>query len=107
MIRAWWCPECKKTDQTKDDGTGTRYHTCPKMRGLSVPMVLAGVKAKLVLKEREDYVGKERVQLDPERRRPVMSVQTVRDSGTDLVVFAPTATSSGRAPARRDRPWRT
>lgn len=93
MIRHWQCPECRKTDATDDDGTGTRYHVCPKMRGLSVPMVLAGTNAKLVLREREDYVGDEKVQLDPERRRPVMSVTTVRDTGQDVVVFAPTATA--------------
>ena len=107
MIRHWLCPECKKSDVTNDNGVGTRYHVCPKMRGLSVPFVLAGVKAKLVLKEREDYVNGEMVRLDPERRRPVMSVTTVRDAGTDIVVFAPTATSRGRAPQRRETPWRT
>ena len=91
MIRHWHCPACRQTDVTNDDGTGTRYHTCPRMRGLSVPFVLQGVKAKLVLREREDYVGDEMVQLDPERRRPVMSITTVRDNGQDVVVFAPTA----------------
>jgi len=95
MIRRWYCPMCKKTDATKDDGVGTRYHVCPKMRMLSVPLVLEGVNATLVLKEREDYIGRETVQLDPERGRPVMSIQTVRDNGTDLVVLAPTATATG------------
>lgn len=96
MIRRWHCPECRKTDVTNDSGVGTRYHICPKMRGLSVPMVLAGVKAKLVLREREDYIGDEMVQLDPERRRPVMSITTERDNGQDVVVFAPTARAHGR-----------
>ena len=97
MIRHWHCPQCKKTDVTNDDGTGSRFHVCPKMRFLSVPMVLAGVSAKLVLNERQDYVGKEHVQLDPERRRPMMNLQTVRDTGIDTIVYAPTATSRGRA----------
>jgi hypothetical protein len=56
-------------------------------------MVLAGVKAKLTLNEREDYIGGELVQLDPERRRPVMSVVTTRDTGQDTLVFAPTASA--------------
>lgn len=94
MIRRWHCPECRKTDVTKDDGTGTRYHTCPKLRGLSVPMLLEGVNAKIVLQEREDYIGRETVQLDPERGRPVMAINTVRDNGNDVVVLAPTATAT-------------
>jgi hypothetical protein len=95
VIRRWACPECKRTEVTDDDGRGTRYHQCPRMRGLSVPFVLEGVKAKLVLSERQDYVGGELVRLDPERRRPVQSVTTVRDTGTDVVVFAPTARAQG------------
>jgi hypothetical protein len=97
MIRRWRCPECKQTDVTNDDGTGIRYHVCPKMRGLSVPYVLEGVSAKLVLNERQDYINGDMVRLDPERRRPVMNITTVRDDGQDLVVFAPTATSRGVA----------
>jgi hypothetical protein len=91
MIRRWHCPECGKTDVTDDDGKGTRYHPCPKLRGLAVPMLLAGVKAKIVLREREDYIGDELVQLDPEKGRPVMSIVTTRDDGQDAVVLAPTA----------------
>lgn len=97
MLRDWYCPQCKKTERTNDDGTGTRFHVCPKMLGLSAPMVLAGVSAKLVLHEREDYVGKELVRLTPEQRRPVMNLQTVRDDGIDTIVYAPTATSRGDA----------
>ena len=93
MIRHWHCPECKLTDATKDNGVGTRYHQCPRLRGLSVPMLLAGVNAKIVLHEREDYIGDEVVQLDPERKRPVMSIVTERDNGQDVVVLAPTATA--------------
>ena len=91
VIRRWHCPACKKTDITKDAGTGTRYHPCPKMRGLSVPFVLEGVKAKLTIHEREDYIGQELVQLDPELKRPVMSIVTTRDTGQDCIVLAPTA----------------
>ena len=95
----WYCPACKLTDRTKGVAPApglftTRMHTCPKLRGLTAPMMPAHVKAKLVLHEREDYVGKELVQLDPERGRPVMNMETVRDEGTDMRVYAPTAVAS-------------
>lgn len=41
-------------------------------------------------REREDYIGKQDVPLDG-NGRPVMSVETIRDDGTDVIVFAPTA----------------
>jgi hypothetical protein len=55
-------------------------------------MLPAGTKAKVEAREREDYVNGDRVQLDPELGRPVMSVVTTRDEGQDVIVFAPTAT---------------
>jgi hypothetical protein len=44
--------------------------------------------------EREDYVGKEVVTTDGEGR-PVMAVETTRDDGNDVAVFAPCAQLSG------------
>ena len=65
------------------------------MRFMSVPFVKKGVSAKVELREREDYVGNERVQLDPELHRPVMSIVTTRaDGSNDTMVFAPTATAT-------------
>ncbi|MDU9765500.1 hypothetical protein RGC28_08555, partial [Helicobacter pylori] len=70
------------------------YHTCPRLRYLSAPMVRKGTSAKVTLTEREDYIGNEAVQLDPERGRPVLSITTTRaDGSNDVVVFAPTATA--------------
>jgi hypothetical protein len=60
-------------------------------------MVPKGQKAKLELREREDYVGNEMVQLDPERQRPVQSIITTRDNGQDVAIYAPTATIKGEA----------
>ena len=91
----WRCPACGKTDRTAESRPHTRFHPCPRMHGLSAPMVRAGTAAKLVLNERQDYVGKELVRLD-DRGRPAMSISTIRDDGQDAVVFAPTATASGR-----------
>lgn len=61
------------------------------------PMLPTQIKAKVELKEREDYINGDLVRLDPELGRPVMSITTTRDNGTDTIVFAPTATADGRA----------
>ena len=91
----WYCPNCGATDQTRQpaDVVHIRYHTCPRLRYLSAPMVRKGTAAKVELHEIEGYVGSELVQTDPERGRPIMNIETTRDEGTDLVVFAPTATA--------------
>ena len=93
----WHCPNCGKRDRTQNVGPHIRYHTCPRLRYLSAPMVRAGTHAKVEIREREDYVNGERVQLDPELGRPVMSIVTTRDNGQDCVVLAPSATSKGAA----------
>ena len=92
----WVCPNCDKEDVTHEPRPHSRFHTCRGLRGLTAPMVPAGTKCKVEAIEREDYVGTEMVQLDPERGRPVMSVVTTRDNGRDTVVFAPSATGSGK-----------
>ena len=94
-VNRWVCPNCKREDVTHEARPHSRFHTCPKLRGLSAPMVPAGTSAKVEVREREDYVGGDTVQLDPERRRPVMSIVTNRDNGQDVAVFAPAATASG------------
>lgn len=86
----WHCPNCGKRDQTKEARPHSRFHVCPKLRGLTAPMLQAGVRAKVEVREREDYVGKDRVQTDAEGR-PVMSVVTTRDNGQDTAVYAPVA----------------
>ena len=89
-IRRWYCPNCRAEDVTTESRPHTRMHTCPKMRGLTAPMIPVGTKAKITAHEREDYVGQEHVRLD-EAGRPVMSITTEREDGQDVVVFAPTA----------------
>lgn len=97
-VYVWVCPNrCGQEYRTKQF-LPNRFHTCPKLRGLmTVPMVLEGTRAKVEANEREDYIGKEHVQLDPERGRPVMNVKTTRDDGEDIVVFAPSAVAKGDA----------
>lgn len=92
----WHCPNCGKEDVTHEARPHSRFHICPSMRMLSAPMVPRGTKAKVSLHEREDYINGDEVMLDPERRRPVMSIVTERDDGKqDVAVFAPTATAKG------------
>jgi hypothetical protein len=89
----WECPNCDLTSVTREAQPHTRFHSCPGLAGLSAPMVPAGTRCKVEALEREDYVAGELVETDG-NGRPVMSVQTTRDDGTDLAVFAPTATNA-------------
>lgn len=93
------CPQCGKTARVKDMKVkSARMHQCPKLRGLVTPMLREGVKAEIVVNEREDYIGKTNVQLDPERGRPVMNMRTeYADGHNDTVVYAPAASMSIRS----------
>lgn len=93
----WYCPNCGKEDVTHEARPHSRMHTCPRLRFLTAPMLQRGVAGKVELLEWQDYVGKELVQTDPERGRPVQSVVTTRDNGQDVQVFAPTAHLNTRA----------
>ena len=92
-VHRWYCGHCPQTDVTHDAAPHSRMHTCPGLRGLTAPFIAVGTKAKVEIHEREDYIGAEVVQLDPELGRPVMSITTTRDDGTDAIVFAPMATA--------------
>lgn len=95
-ITEWYCPNCKLADRTREARPHTRFHTCPALRGLTAPMLRAGTRAHVYAREREDYVGAEKVQTDA-AGRPVMSVVTEREDGQDAIVFAPLAHGSGGA----------
>lgn len=86
----WECVSCDSTEVTYLAEPHTRFHRCRGLLGLTTPYVPAGTKAKHVIREREDYVGKELVQTDG-TGRPVLSVETWRDEGQDAAVFAPCA----------------
>ena len=92
------CPQCGKTARVKNLVLkSARMHQCPKLRGLVAPMMREDVQCEVVLNEREDYIGTTQVQRDPERKRPVMNMETrYADGHTDLTVFAPAATVSIR-----------
>jgi hypothetical protein len=102
-ITNWWCPECKHTDQTRQAGPHTRMHVCPRLHGLTTPMVRAGTRARITAREREDYVNGELVQVD-DRGRPVMSIVTERPDGSnDTRVLAPAARVTVEARERWSR----
>lgn len=92
----WVCPNCNAQSVTHEAEPHTRMHTCPGLRGLTAPMVPAGQRCEVRAVEREDYVGKESVTLDGDGRA-VMAVETVRDDGNDIAVFAPCATTQSRS----------
>lgn len=93
--RRWECPNCTTVAVTHEARPHTPFHPCRGLHGLTAPFVAAGVKAKVAVVERGDYVGREKVQTDSDGR-PVMAVVTTRDDGQDCAVLAPTATASAR-----------
>ena len=90
----WTCPNCPATDVTHEAQPHTRFHTCRGLKGLTAPMVPAGTRCKVEALERQDYINGDLVQTDGEGR-PVMSIITTRDDGTDVAVLAPCATAKG------------
>lgn len=95
-VRRWECEHCNYRDITHEPMPHSRMHPCGGFGGLTMPMVLEGSGARTRVVDREDYVGREDVQYAG--GRPVMSAITEYPDGrNDLVVFAPTATSSAKA----------
>ena len=90
----WECVNCDLTEVTHEAQPHTRFHTCRGLRGLTAPMVPAGTRCKVEALERQDYINGDLVQTDDEGR-PVMSIITTRDDGTDVAVLAPCATAKG------------
>lgn len=99
-VTRWFCPNCSQRAVTRETSPHTRYHTCSSggsTAGLTVPLLREGVDAKIVTREREDYVGSEMVQTNA-HGRPVMSTLIVRaDGSNDCVAYAPCAQIRGDA----------
>jgi len=94
-LQRWVCPNCKTTAITKEARPHTRFHVCPGLKGIAAPLVEEGVKVKVSAVEREDYLDKERAQVD-ETGRPMMAVRTdYLDGHNDTAVLAPLATGQG------------
>lgn len=93
----WVCPNCTQTAVTHEaTAQHTRLHTCAGLKGLTAPLVRAGVSCKVTAVQREDYVGKDLPHVDGDGR-VVMAVRVTRDEGEDCVVLAPTASMHGGA----------
>jgi len=88
----WECPACGREDRTLPlPPNGARLHPCPKLHGLTVPMVRAGSDCTIVAHEREDYLGRE-IQRTGDDGRPYMNVETQYGDGhTDLAIYSPVA----------------
>lgn len=93
-VTDWWCPTCKAADRTRRAVAHTRMHVCSAAGGMTVPMVTAGIRGKLVMHEREDYVGNEDVQRADDGR-VFMSARVITDETEHLAVYAPTAYADG------------
>lgn len=92
------CPNCTSALWLdKHPGPRPVLHHCPKLGGFLAPMFREGEKVKVEAHEREDYLGEDegKVRLN-EDGRPFMCVETTRENGTDVLVFAPIATGEGR-----------
>ena len=83
----WECPNCPAVDKTNDPRANP-FHRCRGLAGLTAPLVPAGTKCQVTAHEREDFIGRELVQLH--EGRPVAQIRTEREDGQDCVVLAPT-----------------
>jgi hypothetical protein len=84
----WYCPNCDVTDVTAPLPPGSsRYHPCAGLHGLNAPLVRTGVRAEVRANEREDYLNGD-TQPVGDDGKVYMAVETVRDDGTDVTVFA-------------------
>lgn len=91
-VRHWACPNCKATAVTREARPHTRFHACPGLKGITAPLVEAGVRVRVTAQEREDYVGNA-IPHTNQDGRPIMAVRTdYPDGHNDLAVLAPTAT---------------
>lgn len=95
-VVVWICEKCPTTTRKPRRLDAQEFHNCPGMGGLSYPMIEEGSRVKVTVNEREDYIGKEDVQLDG-NGRPVMNVIIEREDGTDCAVYAPVANTHGGA----------
>lgn len=85
----WECPNCDTKDRFNVKPGQSRMHNCPGLGGFTAPLVPEGISAKVTKVEREDYIGREEVTYDSDRR-PIMAVNVEREDGSnDRVVFAP------------------
>ncbi len=82
----WYCPNCGIDERVpRLPPNAARYHTCPRLHGLTAPLIRANVYAKVEAEERADYLRGE-TQATGDDGRPYMAIRTTRDDGDDLLV---------------------
>ena len=87
------CPNCGVTERVSPPLApgSSRFHNCPRLHGLSAPLVPVEADCKVEAVEREDYLGDE-IQAKGENGTPYMSIKTTHADGhNDLAVNAPLA----------------
>jgi len=94
----WECPNCHLTERTRPlPPNASRMHDCPRLHGLTAPLVRAGSDCKVVAVERGDYLRKAQ-QRTGDDGRPYMAVETIRaDGSNDVAAFAEVAIQAGLA----------
>lgn len=91
-IQHWGCPNCLFKDTTTESAPHTRFHACVGLKGLTAPMVPVGADVKVTAVLREDYVGKEIVQVGDDGRAYTAVRTEYADGRNDVAVLAPLAT---------------
>jgi hypothetical protein len=88
----WACPNCGLTERTGPlVPNAARFHPCPRLHGLTAPLVRAGSDCTVVAIEREDYLHGDE-QRTGDDGKTYMAVETRwADGHTDRAVFAPPA----------------
>lgn len=94
----WECPNCHTAERTRPvPPHASRFHPCPRLHGLTAPLVRAGTDCKVVAVGRADYLNGS-IQRTGDNGRPYMAVETERaDGSTDRAVFAECAVQAARA----------
>ena len=84
----WGCPKCHLSERTRPlPPNASRFHPCPKLHGLTAPLVRAGTDCTLVAVERGDYL-RTAEQRKGDDGRPYMAVEThYADGRNDTAAF--------------------
>jgi hypothetical protein len=88
----WECKACGLEQRTRPQPpNASRFHPCPKLHGLTAPMVRAGTDCTVVAIERGDYL-RTAEQRTGDDGKPYMAVETrYADGRNDTAAFAEVA----------------
>lgn len=91
LVKEWYCPSCHIEHQSV--GPQSARHLCPAYGGkLDLPLVLKGLDAHHIIREREDYLGEDLSSARDSNNRVIMSAYTeFADGSHETTVFMPCA----------------